>query len=519
MKFTVQAPDGRQITLEGDHTPTLQELNQIFGVNTQSQNNLSDKASYALGRLAALDKGATFGLGRKIGGIINAIGSYPVDRIAEAKGVQNTPSFMDRYHEIVDDAVNSLEEYKKDRPAEALGLELASSFTNPINKFGVGIIGKGTGIGSKIARSAGVGGGVGGLSGALDTEKADNLAGNTLTGTATGLAVGGALPVAALGVKGLGKIAKQVLGKTTGSGDVAIADAFNAGKKGDKSFLDKMRGAIDAEGLEKKVQSGFDKIKTARNKSYEEDITRLKLKTADKKLDIKPVIEDVKAILRQEGGGAEYLVDNDTRRVLDITKDTLNKFYKDGGRHNLEGFDNLKKALQNITTKEGSNAERAKTQISNSVKRQILKQSPEYKAIQDNYARDSEILNDLKKVFSLNRNANSETVLKKIQSTARNNANTDWSYRAQLLKKLDPTGEIQKEISANALNTWTPRGGLGGIVGFGGLFSRNLPLILSSSPRSIGYGSYALGALTNKIPKKSLAPYMAEILTQYNTKE
>lgn len=391
--------------------------------------------------------------------------------------------------------------------------DVSGMFLSPANYAGLRFIGKGANLASKATRSAGVSGAIGGLTGAANTENIDDLASNVAGGAGIGATIGGALPLAGGALKLAGKGFQQILGKTTGAGDKAIADAFTAGTQGDKSFLRKMAESINAEGLEKKVENNFNKIKQNRNRAYEEDITRLKLETADKKLDIKPVVEDIKAIIREEGGGAEYLVDDDTAQVLAKTKDTINKFYKDTSRHNLEGFDNLKKKLQDIVkTKEGTNADRIKTQIANSVKGQILKQSPEYKAIQDNYAKDSEILNDLKKVFSLNRNANSETILRKVQSTARNNANTDWSYRAQLLEQLDPTGEIQQEISANALNTWTPRGGLGGLVGMGGIFARDPALIAMSSPRLAGYGSYGLGRAVSKIPSGNISPYLAQYL-------
>jgi hypothetical protein len=348
----------------------------------------------------------------------------------------------------------------------------------------------------------------------------DELASNVAGGAGVGAAVGGALPVVGAAVRGGGNVLKQILGKTTGAGDVAIGDAFIAGKAGNKTFLKNMNGNIDAEGLGKQIESNFNKIKQARNATYENDITRLKMQTADKMLDIKPVIEDIKAIIRQEGGGADYLVDDSTAKVLAKTKDTINKFAKDPNRHNLEGFDNLKKKLQDIVnTKEGTNADRVKTQIANSVKGQILKQSPEYQNIQNNYAADSEILNDLKQVFSLNRNANSETVLKKMQSTARNNANTDWGYRAQLLKKLDPTGEIQQEISANALSQIAPRGGIAGLFGGAGLVSAlynpaRAPLLIASSPAAVGYGAYGLGRLASKIPSVNISPYIAQLAAQ-----
>jgi hypothetical protein len=519
MRFVVTAPDGRKITLSGDKEPTAADLDAIFGnmqqTTPETPEETTDNKNDISGRILAADKGLTFGFGRKtlgrvggaigggIAGVVNALNGGKLSDIGAgiAEGWNNQQELR-----------QTLDDYAERKPAEAMAIELGSSLANPVNKLGVGFIGKGANIASKAARSAGVGGAVGGLAGAGNTENIDDLASNVAEGAGMGAAVGGALPVVGGGLKLAGRGVEQILGKTTGAGDKAIADAFTAGTQGDKSFLRKMAESINAEGLEKKIENNFNKIKQARNMAYEEDITRLKLQTADKKLDIKPVIEDIKAIIRQEGGGADYLVDDNTAKVLSKTKDTINKFYKDSSRHNLEGFDNLKKKLQNIVnTKEGTNADRVKTQIANSVKGQILKQSPEYKAIQDNYARDSEILNDLKQVFSLNRNANSETILRKVQSTARNNANTDWGYRGQLLNKIDPTGEIQREISANALNTWTPRGLIGSGAFYGGIFSANPLLLAASSPRAIGYGAYGLGRAASKIPNVNISPYLAQL--------
>lgn len=530
MRFTVQAPDGRKITLEGDKAPTEQELNDIFNnagsqeVAAKPQEQPKTKQPYLeqiLGKIATLDKGATFGLGRKAGGLINAIGSYPIDRAAEALGVENTPSFWDRYHEIVDPTVTAQQRYAEEHPTEAFVAEMAASIANPVNRMGVNFITKGGNIADKAVRSTAVGGGIGGFASAMNAENLNDVKDNAIIGSETGATIGAALPLAGAGLRGLGWVGKQILGKTTGAGDKAIADAYAAGVKGNSAFLDKMRGDINADALERKVENNFNKIKQNRSRAYEEDMSRLKLETKDKKLSLKPVIEDIRAIINKEGGGAPYLVDDETAKVLNQTKSVVNQFYKDGSRHNLEGFDNLKKRLFNITTKEGSNSERVKTEITNSVRKQIMDQSPEYAVIENNYAKDSDIINDLRKVFSFNRNANSETTLRKIQSTARNNANTDWSYRAQLLKQIDPTGEIQQEISANALNSYSPRGLLGG--GFAGaniaapFFNpATLPAaiagVAATSPRLVGNAAYLVGRADKLKAAENLAPYIAQYL-------
>ena len=480
---------------------------------SRQQPQAEPEKSYGLGRIATADSGLTFGLGRKAGGLINAIGSYPVDRIAEAMGKENTPSFWDRYHEVVDPAVQAKEEYAKDKPVEATALELGSAIANPVNKLGVGFIGKGVGLGSKALRSAGVGAGVGSLAGAGSVENVEEVPQKVVEGAGLGGAVGGAIPLAGAGLKLGGKALKQIVGRTTGAGDVAIADAFNAGKTGNSGFLAKMRENVDAENLEKKIQSNFDKIKKARAMTYEDDITRLKQATYGKKMDIDPVVNDVKTILKEVEGTNPDLVDGEMARVVEKTKKFVKSVAKKPESQDLDGLDRLKRAIQGISTKEGTPADAVKTQLSRSVENQIVRQSPQYRKIMDTYARDSEVIDDLKKVFSLNRNSNSETVLRKLQSTARNNANTDWGYRAQLLKKIDPTGEIQREVSASALNPWTPRGLFGSGAFYGGIFKMNPALVAAASPRIAGYSAYGLGRAVSKVPNiPNISPYVAEII-------
>lgn len=182
---------------------------------------------YTLGRIGTIDRGITFGLGRKLGGIINAIGSYPVDRVAEAMGVQNTPDFMDRYHEVVDPTMQAIEQYHEDKPVEAFALEMGAGFANPVNKIGVNYIKDAKNLAGTAVRSGIVGTGVGGVAGALNTENIDNLAVNTLGGAGAGGIIGTAMPVAANragalynGLKRIVAPEASVARKATGLGNI-----------------------------------------------------------------------------------------------------------------------------------------------------------------------------------------------------------------------------------------------------------------------------------------------------------
>lgn len=149
-----------------------------------------------LGRIGVIDRGATFGLGRKVGGLINAIGSYPIDRIAQLSGVENTPGFWDRYHETVDPTMQAMERYQEEHPVEAFALEMAGGIANPANKVGAGWIGKGGNAATRVLRSGVVGTGAGGVAGAMNTENVENLRDNTIIGSVFGFGLGVTLPVA-----------------------------------------------------------------------------------------------------------------------------------------------------------------------------------------------------------------------------------------------------------------------------------------------------------------------------------
>lgn len=227
---------------------------------------------YTLGRIGTIDRGLTFGLGRKLEGLYDAafgkIGdlAYTGGEIVaniQNKGLKGAlddlekkPSFWERYHEIVDPTMQAIEQYHEDRPKEAFAVEMGASLFNPANKFGVGFIGKGGSLVNKAARSAGVGGVVGGVAGGLNTENAEELPVNVASGVGVGGALGGALPIAAKmiqlprslsaagkavkdaftftpesdAVKNLREIKKLQRNINTGSLDEAMAEAERTGR-------------------------------------------------------------------------------------------------------------------------------------------------------------------------------------------------------------------------------------------------------------------------------------------------
>ena len=194
-------------------------------VNNDTKND--GKQSYLeqmAGKVATLDRGLTFGLGRKALGAAWAAGAKLGDTLA---GNDNAPDFWGRYHEFVDPVVEAQQQYAEEHPAEALTAEIAASIANPANKVGASYIGKGKSLADVAARASAVGGGIGGVAGAMNTEYAKDLFPNTAAGVGVGATMGGILPVAANragavynAIKRITMPEASVAGKATGLGNI-----------------------------------------------------------------------------------------------------------------------------------------------------------------------------------------------------------------------------------------------------------------------------------------------------------
>ena len=110
-----------------------------------------------------------------------------------------------------------------------------------------------------------------------------------------------------------------------------------------------------------------------------------------------------------------------------------------------------------------------------------------------------EKLAEFKKTFSLGRKSSGDTVLRKLQSSSRNNVLTNYGRREELLRQLPHGEELADRIAGQTLNTFVPRGIeaktaalIGG--GFRGLLDPSyLAYLASSSPRVVGELAYKAG--------------------------
>lgn len=336
---------------------------------------------------------------------------------------------------------------------------------------------------------------------------------NGLEGMAFGSLMGAGLPLAikgiGTGIKYAGKGAKHLLGMTTGTSSDSVQQAYDAGKRGSKTFLNNMRKKEPMENVLDDVYSGMKELKENATKEY--NSLKPEIFGDKTKLNPKPVKDAFNKIKndliypaqKYESGG---VTENTLKRVEKV----LDDFMIDTPNHNAAGFDAYKQRvgeiLQGIDYK-NKDARKVAGGVYNAMKNTIGKQAPKYYELTSKYADAMDDIVDLQKAFSLKSadKTNVDTALRKIQSVMRNNVNTNYGKRLELLDKLYNSQEIKDKIAGQFMSEVVPRGLTGKISGVSGIATiakspeTAIPLIVSSSPRAVGEATYKAGQIANKV--------------------
>jgi hypothetical protein len=168
--------------------------------------------------------------------------------------------------------------------------------------------------------------------------------------------------------------------------------------------------------------------------------------------------------------------------------------------------------------------QRAVTSVRNTVKDTIVAQDKNYAKTMKAYEESLSLEREIERALSLGNRSAADTAIRKLQSLTRNNANTNYGYRMELVKALQNQGgqDLMPALAGQALSSFTPRGlaGQGAALGIGagGALTVNpaaLAALPLTSPRLVGMGAYGLGRATRDIPKLTDAELktMARMLT------
>ena len=325
---------------------------------------------------------------------------------------------------------------------------------------------------------------------------------------AIGGGIAGAVVPAALWGAGkvISKAVPSVLGMTSGSGERSIKQAYDAGKRGSKEFVENMRGIKSKEDVVDLAKKSLTGLKQAKNTEYTKAMSEIKGKEG---VELKPILDKFKEISKTEAGGKKYLVDEDTAKFLKKAGEKINAFAKDPSKKTLGDFDNLKQAIGNINVgKDARRAAQVQGELYSAIKDEIKKQAPIYDQIMKPYSQAAEEVRNIEKALSLGKGAEIDTTLRKLQSAFRNNVASNYGNRGDLVNRLG-SKELSDAVSGQLLSTVAPRGGvarLGGLAAggyglYGGLNPTAIATLPAFSPRVVGETAYGLGRLANETAK------------------
>lgn len=284
-----------------------------------------------------------------------------------------------------------------------------------------------------------------------------------------------------------GAVAKPLFGMTSGMGSDTVAAAGRAGMAGDKSFPRNMSGKVPMTDVVDDAFRGIERMKKEAGVAYQNsmapvkaDGTILDFTSIDKAFTAE--INSLKVISRTTGK-RQFKVDADQLGPIKKIEDAMATWRADRGLHTPEGLDALKIRIGSVTTEHGSQAARIQTSAYNSVKDSIIKQSPGYRGTMEAYESAKTLENELRKTLSLSEKATDDTILRKLQSVARNNVNTNYGQRLNLLKTLEEKGgvNLQNALAGQMASTWSPRG----LVSQSGAMGTTLASVLTGNPGAL----------------------------------
>ena len=310
---------------------------------------------------------------------------------------------------------------------------------------------------------------------------------------------------------GAGKLAAPILGLTTGAGTDAIQVAARAGASSpeiQKMFLENLRGDVAPEEIVPKALGALKDRQTATRGRFKKDKKALQLEAT-------PVnFENIKqAIKAFEDGymfeGVSELSVKAQKKLSDIKK-IVKLFEENPKLHNAKGLDILKRRIdaEYPTGLNVGDSGVVVAKLRNVVKSKILEEVPDYGKVMQDYEVAIKLEREFMQELSLGKNKQAGTTLRKLQSALRNNVNTSYGNRLNMLADLDPS--LITEIGGQALSSITPRGLQGlsasGVAGYGAFVNpamlAGLPL---QSPRLVGETAFKIGQA-----QKGLAPLKSQ---------
>jgi len=323
-----------------------------------------------------------------------------------------------------------------------------------------------------------------------------------------------------LPIKAATGIAKPILGLTTGVGTENLSTAYKAGKEGKKAFWNNLNDDVPRTKLLDDAKQALANMRSQRSFAYQSNIgkstsntTPLSFKDID---NAQSSVDSTLYVKSPTTGNRMPKIGNAEMKPIQEAYTEIDNWRNDPGLHTVEGLDALKQRLDAIYPESPmmSQAQRVITNLRNSVKDTIVKQSPEYADTMKAYETALDVEKEITKALSLGDKASQDTALRKLQSLGRNNVNTSWGHRLDLGKILEDQGgvDLMPAISGQAMNSWVGRGlpsQAGSLATLGSSILSNpmlLGLLPFQSPKAMGASLYGAGTASRGMSNMGITP-------------
>jgi hypothetical protein len=352
---------------------------------------------------------------------------------------------------------------------------------------------------------------------------------NQLQQAGIGAVIGAVPSVISSGAKALSSGLRRGLGMTTGAGEEAIGQAYQAGKTGNQAFVQNLKGEVPTVEILDEAKQALSNIRANRMAGYKEGIKSTmpsqeivagkSLPTPMKRLDFDPITskldETIQSLKVETPTTSKFKIGKEELSKVKELESIVGEWKKDSTLHTAEGLDALKQRLDALYPESPMQrqAQRAITSVRNAVKDTIVSQDKNYAKTMKAYEESLTMEREIERALSLGDKASADTAIRKLQSLTRNNANTSFAYRKELADALKTEGgvDLMPALSGQALSSWTPRGmaGQGTALGIGatGALTVNpmaAALLPLTSPRLVGATAYGAGKMASKLPSSGM---------------
>lgn len=300
-----------------------------------------------------------------------------------------------------------------------------------------------------------------------------------------------------------GRVGAPVIALPSGVGGENLIEAFRSGKEGGdagRAFRENLTSKVSQTDVLTQAKEGLETIRAQRGANYTRDARDLMRDPT--KLDTGAIARAAhEAELSVQHRGMPTVSPAEWNQIKGIT-DVVAEWRSRPDMTDVAGLDALKRRLDAAypESPQMNQAQRIATNLRNTVKKTIIDQVPEYKSLMSDYEQSLSAQREIERGLSLGRKSSQDAAMRKLQSLARNNAQTGYGNRLNLAQQLKTMGgvDIMPAISGQAMSSLTPRG-LQTISGVGSLAASAMhsPAWLATmplqSPRVMGGIAHGMG--------------------------